>query len=105
MLSGEQVEDISNIDSCQATVTSKETIQTVTAYTTSTVVSTPVRRTFEEQKPFCHCRLCCLLHHRPHYCPDCKKSTGALISTLYIKQATGMTTNNIIPMAVPFKHL
>jgi len=52
MLSGEQVEDISNIDSCQATVTSKETIQTVTAYTTSTVVSTPVRRTFEEQKPF-----------------------------------------------------
>ena len=46
MLSGEQVEDISNIDSCQATVTSKETIQTVTAYTTSTVVSTPVRRTF-----------------------------------------------------------
>ena len=43
MLSGEQVEDISNIDSCQATVTSKETIQTV---------STPVRRTFEEQKPF-----------------------------------------------------
>ena len=43
MLSGEQVEDISNIDSCQATVT---------AYTTSTVVSTPVRRTFEEQKPF-----------------------------------------------------
>ncbi len=51
MLSGEQVEDISNIDSCQATVTSKETIQTVTAYTTSTVVSTPVRRTFEEQKP------------------------------------------------------
>ena len=37
MLSGEQVEDISNIDSCQATVTSKETIQTVTAYTTSTV--------------------------------------------------------------------
>ena len=99
MLSGEQVEDISNIDSCQATVTSKETIQTVTAYTTSTVVSTPVRRTFED------CRLCCLLHHRPHYCPDCKKSTGALISTLYIKQATGMTTNNIIPMAVPFKHL
>ena len=52
MLSGEQVEDISNIDSCQATVTSKETIQTVTAYTTSTVVSTPVRRTLEEQKPF-----------------------------------------------------
>ena len=105
MLSGEQVEDISNIDSCQATVTSKETIQTVTAYTTSTVVSTPVRRTFEEQKPFIFVIVGCLLHHRPHYCPDCKKSTGALISTLYIKQATGMTTNNIIPMAVPFKHL
>lgn len=52
MLSGEQVEEISNIDSCQATVTSKETIQTVTTYTTSTIVSTPVRRTFEEQKPF-----------------------------------------------------
>ena len=92
MLSGEQVEDISIIDSCQATVTSKETIQTVTASTTKAL-------------HFCHCRLCCLLHHRPHYCPDCKKSVGALISTLYIKQATGMTTNNIIPMAVPFKHL
>ena len=52
MLSGEQVEGTSNADSCQATATSQETIQTVTTYTTGTVATTPVRRTFEEQKPF-----------------------------------------------------
>ena len=51
MLSGEQVEGTSNADSCQATATSQETIQTVTTYT-GTVATTPVRRTFEEQKPF-----------------------------------------------------
>ena len=52
MLSGEQVEGTSNADSCQAIATSQETIQTVTTYTTGTVATTPVRRTFEEQKPF-----------------------------------------------------
>ena len=52
MLSGEQVEETSNTDSCQATATSQEAIQTVTTYTTGTVATTPVRRTFEEQKPF-----------------------------------------------------
>lgn len=52
MLSGEQVEGTSNADSCQATATSQETIQTVTTYTTGTVATTSVRRTFEEQKPF-----------------------------------------------------
>ena len=52
MLSGEQVEGTSNADSCQATATSQEAIQTVTTYTTGTVATTPVRRTFEEQKPF-----------------------------------------------------
>lgn len=51
MLSGEQVEGTSNADSCQATTISQETIQTVAIYTTDTV-ATPVRRTFEEQKPF-----------------------------------------------------
>lgn len=52
MLSGEQVEGTSNADSCQATATSQEAIQTVTTYTTGTEATTPVRRTFEEQKPF-----------------------------------------------------
>ena len=51
MLSGEQVEGTSNADSCQAIATSQETIQTVTTYT-GTGATTPVRRTFEEQKPF-----------------------------------------------------
>ena len=52
MSSSEQVEEIFSTDSCQVTVAPEDTIQIAATYTTSTAAPTPVRRTFEEQKPF-----------------------------------------------------
>lgn len=52
MLSGEQVGKTSHTDSCQTSVTSQEATHSAAIYTAGTVVTTPVRKTFEEQKPF-----------------------------------------------------
>ena len=77
MLSGEQVEETSNTDSCQATATSQEAIQTVTTYTTGTVATTPVRRRTKTIH-LRNCRFRGIVHYYTHHYPDHKESISTL---------------------------